>query len=192
MPDVSNLHSSIDHAVTATGWIHVASGRQVSPLQMTVDQLDIVDIAHSLARLCRYNGHCAGFLSVAEHSVKVMARVAHAHRPAVGQDAGQAADVRRKLLRTALMHDATEAYLGDLVRPLKKLPEFEFFVEAEDRLAAVIAERYDLHYGLPAEVVQADDDELRYELEVSRHEPGGWSVDEAERAFLSAWETVAP
>lgn len=179
-----------DQAFAATGWIHVASGARVSPLEMTVDQLDIGDIAHSLARLCRYNGHCVGFLSVAEHSVKVMTRVAHAHRPAVGQDAGQAADARRKLLRTALMHDATEAYLGDLVRPLKKLPAFAFFGEAEDRLAAVIAQRFDLHHPLPEAVVAADDDELRYELEVSRHDPGGWSVDEAERAFLSAWTGV--
>ena len=82
------------------------------------------DIAHALANSCRFNGHCDRFYSVAEHSI-VMSRL-----------------VPPEMAEWALLHDATEAYVGDMVRPLKEvLPEFR---RIEDGIAAVIAQRFKL------------------------------------------------
>lgn len=65
------------------------------------------DLAHALANLCRFGGHCR-FFSVAQHCVQVAELVEPEQRLA------------------ALLHDAHEAYLGDVVRPLKKMlgPEY--------------------------------------------------------------------
>lgn len=66
------------------------------------------DIAHTLSNLCRYNGHCSSFYSVAEHSLLVSALVWH-----MGGNAYQCLE--------ALLHDATEAYLSDVPAPFKQL-----------------------------------------------------------------------
>jgi len=57
----------------------------------------------------------------------------------------------------ALLHDASEAYLVDVPRPLKQLPEFAPYREAERRLQQVIAERFGLSPNQPASVTEADD-----------------------------------
>ena len=68
----------------------------------------IEDIAHSLANICRYGGHCSQFYSVAEHSVFVSKRLERRGHGSVRQLGG-------------LLHDASESYLGDIPRPLKPL-----------------------------------------------------------------------
>lgn len=78
------------------------------PGEMASNVIQMDDIATSLAKLCRFNGHCAGHYSVAEHSVLVSYLVPES------------------LALVGLMHDAAEAYIGDLVSPLKALcPEFQ-------------------------------------------------------------------
>lgn len=84
-------------------WISTRSGRHFYLLDPRPEDIDLEDIAHALANQCRYNGHTETFYSVAQHSVLLSLLV----RP---QDA-----------ILALMHDATEAYVGDVVRPLKAL-----------------------------------------------------------------------
>lgn len=87
------------------------------------------DIARALSRLCRWGGHCRRFYSVAEHSVNVMRLAQRDRLPIEAQ-------------RLALMHDATEAYLGDVVSPLKAcLPEYQ---RIEARMAQAIAARFAL------------------------------------------------
>lgn len=114
-------------------WMMTYSGRAFWPLDPRPDEVDIVDIARALSHQCRYNGHCAVFYSVAEHSVKL----ADWFRD-VQDDVG--------LARQALLHDAAEAYLGDMIRPLKRyVPDY---LEAERAVEAVIFERF----GLPAEL----------------------------------------
>lgn len=119
-----------------TGWIQAYSGRVVYPLNLRLEDISILDIAHSLSNQCRFSGHCGRYYSVAEHSV-LMAQY-----------------VPQKYKLEALLHDATEAYLSDMPRPVKHLlPEY---VEAERRAARVIAERFGLPAGMSDVVRDAD------------------------------------
>lgn len=83
------------------------SGIEFAPTNIQVDNINIKDIAHSLSRICRFNGHIEGFYSVAQHSIKVSERL---------KDLGY--DERVQLC--GLLHDAAEAYLGDIPTPVKK------------------------------------------------------------------------
>lgn len=91
--------------------------------------INIDDIAHSLSHIARANGHFHSFLSVARHCVNC-AREAKAR------------NLSPKIQLACLLHDASEAYLGDVVSPLKKLlPEFQ---KLEDQLIDLIYLKYDL------------------------------------------------
>jgi hypothetical protein len=127
----------------ATSAISTISGRRVDPLNAKPEDISIYEIAHSLSRTCRYNGHVGKFLSVARHSLWVSARL-----QTWGHDA--------TMQLWGLLHDASEAYLGDMVKPLKHDPSMVKFVEAEDALEAVIAQAFNLPFPMPAEVKEAD------------------------------------
>lgn len=117
-------------------WMQTFTGRAFFPLDARVEDIDELDIAHALSLLCRYGGHARRFYSVAEHCVLMSEAVAPEHA------------------LWALLHDATEAYVGDVVRPLKRhLPEY---VAIEDRLMGVICARFGLKPGMPAAVKEAD------------------------------------
>src|ERR1700742_76738 len=93
------------------------------------------DIAQGLAHICRYSGQCSRFYSVAEHSLLV-------------------SDVAEGFEFEALLHDAAEAFIGDITRPLKQmLPEFKR-IEAEVERA--ILERFGIEGPVPPQVKQAD------------------------------------
>src|SRR5438093_1391342 len=105
-------------------WMQTYSGAKFYPMHPRAEDVDPIDIAHSLSLLCRYNGHLDRFYSVGEHCVLM----------------SQAVGPENALW--ALLHDATEAYVGDMVRPLKL--QQPSFVEAEDRVMAAICERFGL------------------------------------------------
>jgi hypothetical protein len=108
-------------------WIQTYTGVKFDVLNPRVEDVDVLDIARGLALTCRYNGQTAhGYYSVAEHSVLVSRHV------------------NPEYAREALMHDAAEAYVGDVVRPLKRLPEMRGYVEVEARIERVIAEKFGL------------------------------------------------
>lgn len=93
--------------------------------------INIYDIAHSLANQCRYNGYTAQFYSVAEHSC-ILAE--YALRIYAGQEH------RYNMARALLLHDATEAYIGDVTHHLKQaLPGF---MKLESKIMEVILEKY--------------------------------------------------
>jgi len=161
------------------GWIKTYTGRFIQPLALKPDDIDILDIAHALSRICRFGGHCNGVLNVAAHSVRVLNRFMTASPTATAQE---------KL--TALLHDASEAYLGDIPRPLKIHPQFAFYREAEMRAEAVIAKRFGLLYPMPATVKQADDAELSNELDFRRYEPHDENPGRSEAEFLYWFEKL--
>jgi len=166
-------------ALAHPGWIKTFTGRFVQPLALTVADIDIMDIAHSLSRVCRFGGHCSGVLNVAAHSVRVFHRYQMLNPNATKQD-----------MLTALLHDASEAYLGDIPRPLKIHPEFRFYREAEQRAEAVIAAKFDLIYPMPQSVKQTDDDELLNELNFRRYEPFDESPSLSEAEFLYWFQRI--
>lgn len=89
-------------------WIETYTGKKFFPLDPRPDDVCIEDIAHSLAMQCRFNGHCKTFYSVAEHSVLVSKMLSTTGYGRTTQLYG-------------LLHDAAEAYICDLPRPLKNL-----------------------------------------------------------------------
>ena len=144
------------------GFITTYSGLRFWPLEPDPEKVYVSDISHALSCQCRYGGHCDKFYSVAEHSVSVS-------RLCAPEDA-----------LWGLLHDASEAYLVDVPRPLKELPEFVAYRAAERRLQRIIAQRFGLPPEQPASVTTADDTLLWVEAhsllgsieeEFIRHEP---------------------
>ena len=131
--------ASPDHAPPAPGpYLQTVSGRWVNPFDPDPEQLDPADIARALANQCRFGGHCRAFYSVAQHSVIVSELVEER-----GGDADDAF--------AALMHDATEAYLGDMPHPLKhRSPLGAAFKQAEDQLEEALRDRFDIKPGVSA------------------------------------------
>ena len=130
----------------ANGVMGTYTGRLIKPLDPDPEQIAIEDIAHALGNSCRYTGHVRKFYSVAQHSVLCSEIVPD------------------ELKLTALLHDASEAYLSDISRPIKSQPEFgDIYKKFEERLEAAIAERFDLIYPYPPEIKAADLTLLRTE-----------------------------
>lgn len=118
-------------------WMQTFTNKAFYPMDPDPNDIDIVDIAWALGNLCRYNGHVDQFYSVAEHCVLV----------------SQLCDPADALW--GLLHDGTEAYVGDMIRPLKvHMPDY---VEAENRVMAAIAEKFGLSdVNMPDSVRDAD------------------------------------
>jgi uncharacterized protein len=124
-------------------YLQTVSGRWVNPFDPDPDQLDAGDIARALANQCRFGGHSRVFYSVAQHSVIVS--------ELVEQRGGDAEDVF-----AALMHDASEAYLGDMPHPIKHRSSLgAAFKAAEDHLEAALRERFGIKAHVP-EIKRAD------------------------------------
>lgn len=119
-------------------WMQTWTGGRFYPLDPRPEDIDPAEIAHALSLLCRYGGHVDRFYSVAEHCVLMSQAVAPENALA------------------ALLHDATEAYVVDVPRPLKR-----YLANYKDIEAAVwraIVKRFGLSGAdpLPAEVDAAD------------------------------------
>jgi hypothetical protein len=131
-------------------WIQTHTGRAFYPFAPRLEDIDIEDIAHALSMQCRYAGHVKRFYSVAEHCIHIAEALLRDGQP-------------RHVVAAGLMHDATEAYLVDLPRPVKNmLPGYK---DAEVRLAAVIAEKFRLPPVEPPIVKEYDTRILRNEAE---------------------------
>lgn len=120
-------------------WIQTFSGKKFHVFNPRAEDVCIEDIAHALSLLARYNGHTREFYSVAQHSVLVSMNVSVEHK------------------FWGLMHDAAEAYIGDLVRPMKQHPSLQsVWRQIENAVTTVICHRFDMDTREPPEVKAMD------------------------------------
>jgi hypothetical protein len=174
-------------------FIQTYTGKIVYLFEPKSEDIDIVDIAHALALQCRYGGNCRTFYSVAEHSVR-MSRIMF--------------DVMPHLALTALLHDASEAYVQDVVQPMKHAMNAvgsRFYVFAEAAYEKLISEVFDLYYPVPEEIKLLDrmmgaterrdlhdSQEHDWNLDTkplsTRIDPWAWQT--AERAFLLEYQRL--
>lgn len=169
-------------------WIATYTGGVFWPLAPRREDVKLSDIAHALSHLCRFAGHTREFYSVAQHSVLV----SHLCRP---EDA-----------RWGLLHDASEAYLSDIVAPLKRSGGLSGYREIETRVQLVIAQAFNLPLTEPVSVKAADQALLRIEQRDLMTMPTVVNVDvpsrygrlvplppaEAERQFLARFWELQP
>lgn len=143
-------------------WMQTYSGGQFHPLAPQQSEVKVLDIAHSLSMMCRFTGHCLKFFSVAQHSVMVARLVK--------------GDAIIKL--QALFHDASEAYIVDIPRPLKHSEEFSFYRKLEDKVQSTIFMALGLPTQLPIAVKYMDELALYIEARDNMRkpcDPWGWS-----------------
>lgn len=107
--------------------ILMSNGRQVDVNNITPDDLDIMAIAHALSLVCRWGGHCSMHYSVAQHSIYCaeVALLLNQHRPK---------EWREDFAKKVLLHDANEAFLGDIPRPFKRFGFMEAYCAIERTL----------------------------------------------------------
>lgn len=124
------------------------TGKHIDIWAMKEEDIDLVDIAHHLSLICRFGGACKEFYSVGQHSLLVRELVVNA-----------SADKMTQL--TALLHDAAEAYIGDLIRPLKYTqPKL---IELEKRIMGTISKKFGISGGDYELVNKMDDVALAIE-----------------------------
>ena len=156
-------------ALPPRAWQRMLSGRRLDLLDPQPADIEIADIAHGLARVARWNGQTTGAhaFSVAQHTLLV--------ERIVGESAAEASDGLRL---AALLHDAPEYVIGDLISPFKAALGLDYKV-FEHRLLAAIHTRFGLPPRLPETWTAAikDADRIAAYWEATRL--AGFSVDEA-------------
>jgi hypothetical protein len=140
-PNANDNAPVAEQPVRKGDWMQTFSGRQFWPMDPRPEEVFIEDIAHALAMQCRYAGHCRQFYSVAEHSV---------HLARYALRVWESAD----LAMWALLHDASEAYLVDVPRPVK--PFLPGYKDAEARVMDAVCDRFGLPRGVPRVVHEID------------------------------------
>ena len=182
-PDAGTESTANGSAARIGDWIQTFTGRMFWPLDPKPEEICIEDVAHALSQMCRFMGHTNKFYSVAEHSIRVCWAV------------------RERDALWGLLHDASEAYLVDLPRPLKRHSELgRLYCEAEKTVMAAVCVRFGLPLEEPASVKLADAVLLATEkrdlmklppkdwdqpAEPLEHVISPWSPELAENTFLS-------
>lgn len=115
------------------------SGKEVDIFNLSIKDIDIEDIAHSLANICRYGGHCLFHYSVALHSYLCSL---------------EPGTPKQQL--KYLLHDGSEALMNDLVRPIKYRPELTAYREQEEKVQKLIFEKYQLEYPFTQDIHDVD------------------------------------
>ena len=168
-------------------WIQTFTGKQFYPLAPEESEYCIEDIAHALSNICRFTGHCREFYSVAQHSILV----SHALIP--------------DLAVQGLLHDASEAYITDIARPVKHLPEMEGYRRIEKAVQDAILKAFGVTDGYHPSIKKMDALMLRNEAKClgllrplwKHYQLPDLGLDikpllpkEAEEAFLSRWYAI--
>lgn len=161
------------------------TGRRVNPVDPNILDIHIVDIAHALSQLCRFTGHTISFYSVAQHSLLTSMYCPEGFK------------------LEGLLHDAAEAYINDLSRPLKHHPQMAEYVNIEAVVDSAIRARYNLPVEMSPEV-KAVDNMLVIDESMALMTNHDWAEGhprlgvriyslppaEAERAFISQFSTL--
>ena len=168
------------------------SKRKFSPLHTRNEDIEILDIAHALSLMCRANGHIRHFFSVAQHCLNC------------AREAGERG-YSKEIQLACLLHDASEAYLSDITRPVKR--SLSQYSEIEEVLQDCIYQRFGLS-ELDGEdfaaVKEIDDAMLYYELlelmdeEIFEERPDAVSCPDleqrdfgvVERGFMEKYEEL--
>lgn len=131
--------------------IYTGTGIDFYPLDPKKEEVKIEDIAHALSLLCRGNGHLKHFYSVGQHCINCAFEA---------KERGYS----EKVQKACLLHDASEAYISDITRPVKK--ELTQYLEIEERLQSVIYETFgiDLTDEEMKQVKIVDDALLKVEM----------------------------
>lgn len=130
-------------AAVESGMIRTITGKKFNLFEPTPDMIAIDDIAYGLANKGHFSGFSPRYFSIAEHCIMVCDEFSLWH---------DAAPDSLKLL--ALLHDAAEAYIGDMVKPLKvRMPDF---VAVENRIMQAICERFGMDLSLMPQIKPAD------------------------------------
>lgn len=178
------------------GWMGTSTGKKFHPLDPRADEVDVLDVARGLSMVCRYGGQIKRRYCVAEHCVHV------------------ASFVHAEYAFEALLHDSGEAFIGDMIRPLKHSEPMRPFRDAEAKIERCVFEALGVMSTAEsrAAVKTIDDrilvDEIRalcYDPSLYLHEgswlsklePLGvefqyWTPEEAEAAFLGMYEALKP
>lgn len=133
-------------------WIMTHTGKKFRPFSPRIEDIDIEDIAHALSNLCRFNGHTSKFYSVAEHSILVSELCPD------------------ELKLKGLLHDAAEAYLGDVPSPLKT----ESHEAAETILLGKIFKKFKVSPNGGRIIHQIDEQVLFWEAVELGMDPFSW------------------
>lgn len=163
---LAKVGSASSNGQPADAWIQTYSGSKFYPFAPTPESIFIEDVAHHLSLICRFNGACAYHYSVAQHSLYVAQICEASHGPRGGL--------------YGLLHDAPEAYLGDIVRPIKRTPAFVEYLEFEDRLQRMMFAMVGLDPEMPDYVKEADDAVLATEKQQLMTHGGiaqAWELD---------------
>lgn len=175
-----------------SAWMETYTGRQFYPANPRIADFTVFDISHALSNKCRYNGHSVSFYSVAEHCTTLALLARHLKHDV---------DVQFH----CLMHDASEAYLPDVPRPIKHF--FPELIRMERHMDALVREWCGLGHDVPPLVKEWDSrivkDERRQMMIPSAHK---WMTDdltalevtlhghsplEAQMRFLQAYQTIS-
>lgn len=144
------------------GAIKMRSGIYFNLTNPRPEDIRLTDIAGALSKICRFGAQTSFFYSVAEHSINCKRQ---ARREGLST----------KLQLALLMHDATEAYIGDMVKPLKKLlPQYS---EIEEKIKGAISKKFDVDLDAP-EIKRIDRDVMFAERELMFNKDDVQWVDE--------------
>lgn len=146
-------------------WIETYGWHKVYPLNPSREEIDLHDIAHSLSQQCRFTGHTKTFYSVAAHSITCSFVVQKLFPN------------EKRLHFICLMHDASEAYLSDIAKPVKcGMPEYRAI---ERKLEDAVWDAFEIH-PYPFEKAlckEVDEYVLAKEGIALMNNFGGWATD---------------
>lgn len=178
-------------------WMLTQTRRKVFPLDFKDNDVSLEDIARSLSKQCRYNGHVDRFFTVAEHSVLISRAL---ERDGYG----------RVLAKLGLLHDSAECYTGDIIKPFKNALEDKGFSikPYELHIEEAISRQFNLPWPWPEVIHEYDRRIVRDEKDQLKYDPSddwasfnipevgldvecvGWMPDQAYEEFMRRYTEV--